>query len=128
VQQTNALRSQTGELEQFGDGRRHLAMQPIEKAAGAGGANFADLAFKVGADPRQFRQGIAPVEQRIQFPSVVPHRARGVVVGADAKRVIAADLEQVGDLLENNGDVGVVDGHRSPLAAEQVVPAAAGIE
>ena len=43
--------------------------------------------------------------------------ARGVAVGADAEGILVAQLEQVGDLVEAAGDVGVVDGHQSVLTA-----------
>ena len=44
-------------------------------------------------------------------PRQAAHGPGGVPVGPDAERVVALDLEQVGDLVEDTGDVVVMDGH-----------------
>ena len=76
-----------------------------------GADDFADLAGEVVADAGQPGQVLAFFQQQARFLRQFAQRARGIAVGADAERIRALDFQQVGDLLEDGGDVGVMDGH-----------------
>ena len=76
-----------------------------------GGDDFVDLAGEVGADAGQPRQVVAALHQHARLLRQVAQDARSIAVGTDAERIRPLDFQQVGDLVEDRGDVGVMDRH-----------------
>ncbi len=111
VQHLDALGPQPGYLQQFGDGRRQFLAQAIQQAAMSGADDLGDLAGEIATDAGQAGQVVAALHQHARLLRQVTHDARGIAIGTDAKRVRPLDLQQVGDLFEYSGDVGVVNGH-----------------
>ena len=76
-----------------------------------GRGDLADPAGEIGADARQLGQRPALRQRGGDVELQVADEARGVAVGTHAERIRLADLEEIGHLLEDPGDVGVVDRH-----------------
>jgi hypothetical protein len=99
---------------------RELAAQLLEELAAPARGDLGHLAGEVGADAGKLRQ-LAPFGERARdIERELAHHARGVAVGAHAERVLVAQLEEVGDLLERARDVSVVDGHACDNAAARL--------
>jgi hypothetical protein len=111
LERVNPLRSDTGKAQQLGQVRRQLALQLLERLAGAGPDDFPDLSRQGLADAGQLGQIRAGVDHLGQLLGEPPQLPGGIAVGADAKGVLAADLQQIRDLVEYAGDVLVVYGH-----------------
>ena len=73
--------------------------------------DLADLAGEVGADAGQPGQVVAAFHQHARLLRQVAQDARGIAIGADAERIGPLDLQQVGDLFEDDHDVGVMHRH-----------------
>lgn len=50
------------------------------------------------------------------FPGQTPHLLGGVAVGPDARDMCARDFQGIRDLVEDMGDLLIVDGHASRAA------------
>ena len=111
IKRLDALRSQAGYVQQFGDPGGQLLLEPLEQPAGSRLDDLADLAGEVFTDPGQLRQRLAGLERRRDVEPQVAYGPRRVAIGADAERIGLLDLEEIGDVLEHPGDVGIVDGH-----------------
>jgi len=111
VQRLDPFRSEAWNLQQFGYRRGELLTQALQQAAMSGGDDLADLAGEVGADAGQAGQVVAALHQYARLLRQVAQDARSIAIGADAERIRRLDLQQVGDLFENNGDVCVMHGH-----------------
>ena len=111
VQRPHALGTEARHLQQLGDRRRQLLAQPLEQPAAAGVDDLGDARGEVGADAGQPVEIGALGDHRLHAAPHVADRARRVAIGADAKRIGAFDLEQVGDFAEDRGDFGVLHGH-----------------
>jgi hypothetical protein len=116
VQRLNLLRPQSRDAQQLGDARRSALAQLLSQLAGAARRDFTHLGQQVVADARQLGQRLALGQLRGDVQPQPPDQARRVAVGAHAKRVAVLQLEQIGDLLEHAGDVGVVHGHERIIA------------
>ena len=114
VQGGGLLRPEAGEGQQAGHRPRRLLLQLREHRQPAGFDDLGDLAGQVPADTGERREVLPFLEQHRHALRQVADGAGGVAVGPDAEGVLAADVEQVGDLGEDLDDVGVVDGHISP--------------
>ncbi|MNO95523.1 hypothetical protein D3C76_871670 [compost metagenome] len=71
----------------------------------AGGDDFIDLAGQVNTDPGQFRQWFATRDDLRQIDGQRPQRSRSVTVSPDPERVGILQLEQVGNIIENRGNL-----------------------
>ena len=83
--------------------------------------NRLDLPRQVLPDVRQLAEVRALLNQVRHRLGQLPKGARGIPVGPDAKLVRVVEGEQVGNLLENGGDIGVMDGHGGRCVSEQGV-------
>lgn len=70
-----------------------------------------DLAGQILADTGQSGQILICLNHGAHLPAGVAERAGGVAVGSDAKDIRALDLQQIRDLIEDQGDVRGMDGH-----------------
>lgn len=111
IEHLDALRAEAGEMQQLRDRGRQLPMQAFQQRATAARDDFAYFRRQVVADARQGREILALVHQAADVATQFADDARGVAVGADAERIGALNFEQVGDLPENPGDVGIVGRH-----------------
>ncbi len=107
----HALRSEPGHLEQLGDRRGHFLAQASQHVAAACRRELRDLAGEVGADARVAGERFAALGHLLHVAREFLDGARGVAIGADAKRVGALDLEAVGDFVEEGGDDEILNGH-----------------
>src|SRR3569833_3247643 len=108
-QQLDPLRPQPGQFEQFGNARRQATTQLFEDFTAASLDDRHDLVREVLTDTGQARELHVLRHECRYFCAEFFHRARGVAVGAHAKRIFAVDLEEIGDFIEQRGDVGDVD-------------------
>ena len=126
VQRLHPLRPEAGDLQELGDRGRELLLQLLEQGAGPGPDDLVDLRVEVRADPRQLREVLARRDRRREVQAQIADGARRVAVGTDAERVRLADLEQIGDVLEDAGDVGVVDRHEHKVTRPLPAPVDGG--
>jgi len=80
----------------------------VREATGVG--QFADFRGEILADAGKLVQAVG--RQVGHALGAVSHRVGRRAIGADAEGVLALDLEQVRDLLEDPGDGGVLHGAR----------------
>jgi len=106
VQRACALCTDPRDLQQLGDGRRQLGAQLVQQDAVSGTHDFADLACKIGTDPRQRIEVRAAVDHGLDVRSEFAQHVRRIAVGTHAEAVGALHLEQIGDLLKEPCDVG----------------------
>lgn len=111
IEHLHPLRADAGDAQELGDRRRHRPAQPVERGRMPGCCDLADLAREVRADPGQPGERLALGQCAGNVELQIADEARRVAIGAHAKRVRVADLEQIGHLFEQPRDVGVVDGH-----------------
>jgi hypothetical protein len=109
MQRAHALGADARQAQQLRDAGGKAPAQLFQQLAGAGGGDLADLAGEVLADARELGELAALRELRGEVERQSAYDARGVAVGTDAERVFVAELEEIGDLLEGRGDVGVMD-------------------
>jgi hypothetical protein len=77
----------------------------------AGGNNFFDLACKIASYAGKLCQVFLVFEQHVHFSGKGAYCLGCVTVGAYPKRICAFDLEQIGNLFEDGGDIGIMAGH-----------------
>ena len=114
VKQLDPLRTKSGQRGHFAELARQLLFQFFQKREAAGLDDVRDLAGKVLADAGKlrkigFRRQHASHALRQAFD-----RARGAAIGANPKLVFPFYFQQVGRLIEDRRDFGILDGHRSP--------------
>ena len=88
-----------------------MALYLLEQRQFPGAHDGGDLAGEVLADAGQFLKVGARLDELRHAARVSADHPRGVAIGADAERVLLADLEQIGELLEHVRNLGVVDRH-----------------
>ena len=126
VEGTNALGPQSRHLEQVGETGGDFAVQTLEERAGTGIQHVVDLGRKVLADPRQFGEAASGLGPGGHLFGPAFQRTRGTTVGTDAERIRFFELEQIGDLVESDGQIGI--GHRHGSAPVRLAtPAAHGV-
>ena len=122
-QHAGAPRPDPGHAQQLDRAARRRPRQLVEQAQLPGADDLADLAREVLADARDVGQPRGtPARHRPDGLRVLLDRPRGVAVGADAERVRALDVEQLGDLAEDARHLGVLDAggggaHAAPAPA-----------
>ena len=115
-EQGDLLGTQVGHLEQVDQGGRNFSFEPLEEVKPTGGEELVDLLGDRFADAGDLGEAaFFPVFDR--FSAEVGQAVGGLAVGEDLVDDFALDLEQVGDLREDLGEleVGVVFvwcGHR----------------
>jgi hypothetical protein len=69
---------------------------------------FMDFGGEILADPGKPGEVFTLLDQGANIPAQLAQRACAVAVGANAERVIALDLQQVCDLVEDSGNIFIV--------------------
>ena len=108
VEQRHRLRPDTLQAQQVEDRRRELLEQLVAIGGRAGGGDVADARGEVLADAGDRQRSGRRSGRRAA--GRVGDDLRGGAVGPDPERVLALQLEQVGDLVEQAGDVGFSTG------------------
>lgn len=103
-----ALGAQARNLEHLDETLRCLRGQLLQERQRAGFEDRADLASEVAADARQLVQPSRRRKGRRRNRKR-PHCARCSSVGTHAELILALDLEQVRDLLEDARDVNLLN-------------------
>ena len=111
VQGAHAFRPEAADFHQLRERVRHLPVQYIEQPALAGRYDFFYPGSEVGTDAWQFGEVVTARQHFRYGDGQALQGACGIAVGAYAKRILVADLQQVGDLVEHGGNVGVMYGH-----------------
>src|SRR5512135_1857886 len=88
-------------------GPTHPSGRPTQ---GRDGGSLPDLARQVRANAEQLGVVLARGPQARDVPAQVADDARGVVVGSHPERVGLLPLPQIGDLVEDRRDIGIVPG------------------
>jgi hypothetical protein len=103
-----SLRTQAGNAQHLHKPFRDLSRELLQQGQCARFEDRADLAGEVGTDPGQL---VEPTfgRHRCGWHRQCFNRARCCAVRPYAERVLALNLEQVGDLLEDTCDVDVLD-------------------
>ncbi len=115
VERACTLRPDARQRQEFAQARGHRSAQGFEHAAAARGRELADLPGEILADSRQ-RVGIEALRDLVrEFPGLTAHDARGLPIGADAERILAAQGQEVGHFVERDRDLFVVHGHCASL-------------
>ena len=111
IKQLDALWPQAGQRRHLADLARQGSLQSVQKLKMASLDDVGDLAGQVLADARQFGE-VLPLTQH------GPHALRqaidcpcGPPVGADAKGIVAPELEQVSGLVEQGSNFSILDQH-----------------
>jgi hypothetical protein len=107
----HALGTEPRHGEELRDAGGEALAQPLEQFAAAACRDLAHLAGEIRADPGELGQLAARGERRRDVQPELAHHARGVAVGAHPERVLVAQLEESGDLLEGARDVRVMNRH-----------------
>lgn len=113
VQRLRPLRPDAGKLQQFGEPGGHLPAQALQLYAAASGDDLRDLAGEVLADGRQGVEVFSGHQDVVHAAAQVDYRAGSVAVRAHPERIAALHLQQVGNLVEHGGDIGVGERHGS---------------
>ena len=120
IEQLDALRPESGKRRHVAEFAGKLLFQRVEQIEMPGLDDVGDLAGQILADPRQLRQIASGFQQASDRLGQALDRARGTTVGADAKLVLALDLQEFGGLIEHGGDFRILHGHvgdpRKPFA------------
>ncbi len=111
VQQLDPLGAQPYQVQQERQGRRGLRLQLLAQAQVPGGNNLPDLARQVLAHPGKPGKILALGRQIRQALGHVSHHPGRVAISPHPEGVGTLDLQQIRHLLENVGDVLVVDRH-----------------
>ena len=119
VEDLDAFGAQALDAQEVRQVRRQLLTQVLQRAAGAGLQDFVDLLGQALADAGEFLKVLAGGRQVGQALGHVAHGPRCVTVGADAEGVLALDFQDVGDLVEDGGDLAVFQ--NDPLRHKGVV-------
>jgi hypothetical protein len=80
--------------------------------------NLADLFGKIGPDAWNFRQLAFFLGGFGKISRPISNHSRGIAISADPKRIRPFDFEQIGQLVEDRGDLGVVNGHLLSIFAK----------
>ena len=104
--QGDGLRTHTGDAQEVGQAWGQFGLQLLQQSNLATAEVFLDLGDGALADAGEFGESPLLGEFRRVFGEVVD-RAGHAAVAIDAKAVLAADLQQVGDPIENAGEFGV---------------------
>jgi hypothetical protein len=113
IDELDALRTearQGGDLAEFA---RQLMFQGLEKIELSRRDDRRDLAGEVLADPGEFTQVFARLEQSADALRLSLDDARRPPIGAGAERIVALDFQKFGRLVEHCRDFGIVDRHAS---------------
>jgi len=111
VEQLHALGPEAGDAQQVEQPRGELGGELLAQRQLAGRDDLGDLLRQVFADPGDVGQ--IPGAHAHQFRDrlgEVPDGARGVAIGAHPEGVGVLDLEEIGYLVEQPRDVGVLHG------------------
>ena len=93
-------------LEELDEGRRHLAVEPVEEAETSGGCQLRDLVGDRRAHARD-RGRVALAVGAGDLVRAVADRVGGAVVGDRLEDELALDLEEAADLVEDRRQLGV---------------------
>jgi len=114
VQRAHALRTEPGDRQQLDQAARRVARELVDQREAAGAGDLGDLAGQVAADVREGGQVLARVQELVHGARQPAHAQRSSAVGAHAEGIRLLELEQVGRLLEDGGDLRVLDGNDRP--------------
>ena len=111
VEQLHPLGAEPRDPQQVEQARGELGGELAVEFQRARADDLGDLLGQVLPDPGDLGQVFrARPDQVGEGLGEVPNRAGGVAVGAHPERVGVLDLEEVGDLVEQPGDVGILHG------------------
>ena len=109
VEQLHALGAEPRDAEQVEQARGQLARELLLQRQRAAGDDLGDFLRQIVADARDLREVFgARAHQVRERLGKVADGARGVAVRPHPERVGVLDLEEVGHLVEQAGDVGVL--------------------
>ena len=111
VQQVHALGAEARQRQQGRDPGRHLALQLVKHRQMLAARDDGDLVGEVPADARQLIKVLALGQHVGDVARQLADQPRRPPVGAHPERVGALDVEQIGNLVELAGDLGVDDWH-----------------
>lgn len=112
VERTYALGTEPRHLQHLRDTRRRGALQLGQQPALSGLDDLADLGGKVFADAGQLGEVFAVRKQLGDRHAERFEFTRGIAIGTHAERIGVFDLQQIGDLLEQRGNLCIVYWHR----------------
>ena len=101
--QRHLLGAQPGDVDHIQHAGRVLLGQFAMQLAGPSLDDFQSLLGNGLADALHLLQ-LAPAGDALQALGQLPHHVHGLAVGANLEGVLALDLQQIGDLLEDQGD------------------------
>ncbi len=105
------LGAEARHFEQFGQGRRGLLFQFLQKGAMARGDHLNDLPGQILADARQFLEVVTRLHHGMEIGTHALYEAGGVAVGPDPERVGIVDFQKIGDFIEGARDIRIEDRH-----------------
>ena len=103
-QGADLLRGQAGKAQQRRQALGNRALQVVVIAEPAAGQEFPDFTRQCLADSRYVFKAAAPLDG-LQALFEAQKLPRGAPVGADAKRVVALQFQQIGDVVKDGADV-----------------------
>ena len=112
VERVDTLRAKPRERRQLGERGRRARLDLLEHAQASRFDDLCNLARKILADAGQLRQVLAACDHLCGALRQILDGLGGAAIGANAKRVCVVDLEEIGKLVEEACNIGVVDGHR----------------
>ena len=114
-EQLHLLGAKPGHTHQLEHDGRHLSLELREQGQLASVEQGLDLAREVGADALEIGEGSSRIgpHRRQRLHHAADHPG-GVAVGPHAKHVAPLKLQEVGDVVEDGGDVGIR--HKEKLA------------
>ena len=124
VQQVHALGAQARQRQQCRDPRRHLTLQLVEHRQMLATRDDGDLVSEIPPDPRQLIKVLAIGQHVGDVAWQLADQPRRLPVGAHPERVGPLDVEEIGNLVELAGNLGVDDGHGKLCALPSIGEAA----
>ena len=107
-------------MKQLGQVRGELLLELLQGLTSARLEDLANLTGEGLPDAGEAREIGIFLRQAGKLSGQASNLARPVTVGAHAEGVLAADLQQIGDLLEDPGDIVIVNRHRTRVVAATV--------
>ena len=106
--QVHAARAQARDAQQLEQPGGDLGQQVLVERAAPRLQELPDLGLDALAHARQAGQRLAAPQDLADVVATALHRFRSHPVGADAERVVALDVQEVGDLVQDAADLPVV--------------------
>jgi hypothetical protein len=126
VQGVDALRTESRQVMQLGQVCRDLLLEVLQGPTAVAFEDFPNLTGEGLSDSGQAFEVRIFLRQDREFSEQASDLACPIAVGAHAGGILAADFEQIGELLEDPGDIVMLNRHRPRVFAATVRDRVAG--